>query len=364
LHKVIICGGGTGGHIFPAIAIANGLKATNENIEILFIGAQDRMEMEKVPQAGYKIEGLWISGLQRSLSARNLSFPFKLLQSMVKSKRIIKKFNPEVIIGVGGYSSGPVMYNGYKMGIPTLIQEQNSFPGITNRLMAKKVNKICVAYDHMQKFFPEDKTILTGNPIREEIKNSGGKREEAIAHFGLNAEKPTILVIGGSLGAATINKSIVELLNNNDKNDFQLLWQTGSNYYDEIVSGLSENENRAICHRFIDRMDLAYAAANIVVSRAGAISISELCVAGKATILVPSPNVAEDHQTKNALALENVGSAIMIKDKDAIEQMGKVVMELISNSDKIDDLERNIVKMAKPNATDEIVKEIMNLIED
>ncbi len=316
--KVIISGGGTGGHIYPAIAIANAVKAKRPDAEILFIGAEGKMEMEKVPQAGYKIIGLPIAGLQRRLTLKNLKVPFLLLKSLNKAKKIIKDFRPDVAVGVGGYASGPTLKTAEKLNIPTVLQEQNSYPGITNKLLAKKANIICVAYDNMERFFPKDKILLTGNPVRQDILNLSHKRNEALAYFNLKNELQTVLVIGGSLGARTINQVIEKMLPYFKENNIQLIWQTGKYYAEKAKQAVNEiNAETIITMPFISRMDYAYAAANIVISRAGALSVSEIAVAKKPAIFIPSPNVAEDHQTKNAMALVNHHAAIMVKDDEA-----------------------------------------------
>ncbi len=358
--KVIISGGGTGGHVFPAIAIANALKNKVEEIDILFIGAKGKMEMQKVPEAGYKIIGLWISGLQRKITMQNFLFPFKLISSIIKAKIIIKKFNPDIVIGVGGYASGPALRVATKKGIPTLIQEQNSYPGITNKLLAKSVDKICVAYSGMEKFFPEPKIFLTGNPVRQEIIEISGKEKEAIEYFGLSPEKKTLLVIGGSLGARTINQSMHESLTIIDGNNIQIIWQTGKYYYD-TAKQIAENYDNVSVHNFINKMDLAYAAADIIVSRAGAIAISELCLIKKPAILVPSPNVAEDHQTKNAQALTNYNAAILIKDIEAPIMLGNAIIDLINDEKMQSKLQENIAKLAIKNAANNIADVILSL---
>lgn len=361
--KVIISGGGTGGHIFPAIAIANALKKSVKDVDILFVGAKGKMEMDKVPAAGYEIKGLWISGLQRRLTYKNLLFPFKVLSSIYTSKKIIKSFNPDVVIGVGGYASGPMLKAATGKGIPTVIQEQNSFPGITNKILAKKVNKICVAYEGMEKFFPKDKIVLTGNPVRQDIINSSYSKEVAVRFFELDSNKKTVLVIGGSLGARTINESINNILPFFVTNNIQLIWQTGRNYY----SIANENVNNIInanikVFEFINKMDYAYKVADFIISRAGAIAISELCLVGKPVILIPSPNVAEDHQTKNALALANQNAAIIVKDIDAKESLSEILSQLITDSEKQKELSANIQLMAHKNAADKIVEVILNLV--
>ncbi len=363
LLKVIVSGGGTGGHIFPAIAIANALKAHNKEIDVLFIGAKGRMEMEKVPAAGYKIEGLWISGFQRKITFKNMMFPFKLISSLMKAKRIVKRFNPDVVVGVGGYASGPTLQVSAKMGIPTLIQEQNSFPGITNRLLAKKVKKICVAYDGMDRFFPKEKIILTGNPVRQEVVQLEGKRDRAIEHFGLDPGKKTLLVIGGSLGARTINHSIIAGLKQFEEEGVQVLWQTGKFYYEEAKEALKEVSYKGIIAKdFIMKMDYAYAVADVVVSRAGAISVSELCLVKKPSILVPSPNVAEDHQTKNAMALVNHNAAVLVKDIDAVEQLSTSAIKLLNNKEQQEKLESSIAGLGFENSADAIANEVMSLV--
>ncbi|MBL7916779.1 MAG: undecaprenyldiphospho-muramoylpentapeptide beta-N-acetylglucosaminyltransferase, partial [Bacteroidia bacterium] len=311
--KIILSGGGTGGHIFPAVAIANELKRIIPNAEILFVGAIGRMEMEKVPKAGYKIIGLPIAGLQRRLTLSNLMFPILLIRSFFKARKILKDFNPDVVIGTGGYASGPILNAAAGKGIPTLIQEQNSFAGITNKLLAKKVNKICVAYEGMEKFFPKEKIIFSGNPVRQDIVNVDAKRKEAQDFFKLSSSKKTVLIIGGSLGARTINLAINEGLKKFAENNLQLIWQTGISFAPTAIESCNKFTDKGIfAFDFIQKMDLAYAAADIVISRAGASSVSELCNTNKACILVPSPNVAEDHQTKNAMALVNKNAAILV----------------------------------------------------
>lgn len=356
--KIIISGGGTGGHIFPAIAIANALRVIDKNVEILFVGAEGRMEMEKVPAAGYKIEGLWISGLQRRLTIDNLSFPFKVISSLMKAKRIIKNFKPDVAVGTGGYASGPLLRVASGMKIPALIQEQNSFPGITNKLLGGRVNKICVAYEGMEKYFPKEKIIVTGNPVRQDILSLEGKRTEALKYFGLNPEKKTLLVVGGSLGARTINESMAGCLDMLLKNNIQVIWQTGKNYSFPNGGG----KEGAWVGAFIAKMDLAYACADIVVSRAGAISLSELAIVKKPCILVPSPNVAEDHQTKNAMALVKYDASLFVKDSEAREKLGKEIINLMNDVQKQNKLSENISKLAFPNSAEVIAKEVTKLV--
>lgn len=361
--KVIISGGGSGGHIFPAIAIADGLKKHFGEIEILFVGAKNKMEMEKVPAAGYPIEGLWISGLQRRLTVKNLSFPFKLISSLLKARRIIKSFKPDLVIGVGGFASGPTLRQAANLKIPTLIQEQNSYPGITNILLSKKVDKICVAYDHMDKYFPKEKIYLTGNPVREAVVNIKGKREKALSFFKLKGNKKTVLVVGGSLGARTINECIEENLRHFADQGIQLLWQTGKNYADRAILEAQPYIEKGIhVHPFITQMDLAYAAADIVISRAGAIAISELSLVQKPVILVPSPFVAEDHQTKNALALVTYKAAKLVKDVELKENLMPELMNLIESEEECDLLVTNISSLGKKNATDAIIGTALTLI--
>jgi UDP-N-acetylglucosamine--N-acetylmuramyl-(pentapeptide) pyrophosphoryl-undecaprenol N-acetylglucosamine transferase len=361
--KIILSGGGTGGHIFPAIAIANELKKRIPNAEILFVGALGRMEMEKVPAAGFKIIGLPIAGLQRKLTLNNLLFPFKLIISLLKARRIIKEFKPHIAIGTGGYASGPVLKAAAAAGIPTLIQEQNSFAGITNKLLSKKVKKICVAYDNMGQFFPADKIVMSGNPVRQDIIDIRDKRSEALKHFGVSESKKTILVIGGSLGARTINQAILAGLHLLNSANIQLIWQTGKAFITEAKSGCAKYEHNGIkAFDFIQRMDLAYAAADIVISRAGASSVSELCITGKPSILVPSPNVAEDHQTKNAMALVKKEAAILIKDAEAQEKLITCAINLANNDAEQTTLQHNILRLAMPGATSVIADEVMYIL--
>lgn len=367
--KVIISGGGTGGHVFPAIAIADALKHKDRTIDILFIGAKGRLEMDKVPAAGYRIEGLTISGFQRRLTWKNLMFPFKLAGSLVKAASVIARFRPDVVVGVGGYASGPTLRMAIMRGIPTLIQEQNSYPGVTNRLLAGKANTICVAYQGMEKYFPREKIILTGNPIRKDLSVRSEFVHEAKTHFGLTGGKKTILVIGGSLGAGTINKAILAFLKNEfDPDTMQLLWQTGKAHFATLNASLGALKanfaDRLTAVRFlsfIDRMDLAYAAADLIVSRAGAIAISELCVAGKPAILIPSPNVAEDHQTRNAEALVSAGAALMVRDAEATGILGQTITMTLQDEALVGGLSRNIQKLAIPDAAGRIAEEVLKL---
>lgn len=362
-QRYIIAGGGTGGHIFPAIAIADSLKQHQPNCEILFVGASGRMEMEKVPQAGYKIIGLNVVGLQRSLTPKNLLFPFKVCKSLLQARKVIKDFKPDACIGVGGYASGPVLFIAALLGIKIFIQEQNSYPGITNKILSKFARKIFVAYDNLNAFFNTNKIILTGNPVRKDITAALPTKNEALTFFHLKENKKTILIIGGSLGARTINESIEKNIDLFTENNIQLLWQTGKIYYDGIIERTKDkNLSEVKIHQFIKEMNMAYAAADIIISRAGALSISELCIVGKPTILIPSPNVSEDHQTKNAMALVNKNAAILIKDIEAKEKLGDEVLALLRDENKLSNLSNNIKTLAKTNAANDIVTEIINQI--
>lgn len=358
--KFILSGGGTGGHIYPAIAIANELKARFPEAEFLFVGAKDKMEMQKVPQAGYKIRGLWIAGLQRKLTFDNTLFPVKLITSLLKARRILAEFKPDVVIGTGGFASGPLLQVASFAGIPSVIQEQNSFPGITNKLLSKKAAKICVAYEGLERFFPKDKMILTGNPVRQDLIDIAGKRQEAIGYFKLDPDKKTLLVLGGSLGARRINQLVAKELVHFEAQGIQLIWQCGKLYFDQYQH-FNEKENIQVL-AFIDRMDLVYAAADVVISRAGASSVSELCIVGKPTVFIPSPNVAEDHQTKNAQAIVDKGGAILIRESELDTQFTGIFSKLLSDESLQKHLSENIQKLAKVNATKDIVKEIIKLI--
>ncbi len=365
--KIIISGGGTGGHIYPAVAIADALKKRLDDPEILFIGAKGRMEMEKVPAAGYPIEGLWISGLQRKLSIKNLSFPFKLISSIWKARKIMKRFKPDVAIGTGGYASGPMLRVASRKGIPSLIQEQNSYPGITNRILSKTVDRICVAFDGMEKYFPKEKITITGNPVRRDIIEITNKKEEARKHFDLKESLPTVLIIGGSQGARSINRCIGGHLEDILQNEVQLIWQCGPGFYSlatDIVETLGSSERlRVKLHDFISRMDLAYAAADLVISRAGAIAISELCIAGKPLILVPLPYAAEDHQTRNAMALTEKDAAILVKDDELDDELIPELEKLLGNAARQEQMKMNIRELAKPDATEKIADEVIKLLE-
>jgi UDP-N-acetylglucosamine--N-acetylmuramyl-(pentapeptide) pyrophosphoryl-undecaprenol N-acetylglucosamine transferase len=361
--RVIISGGGTGGHIFPAVAIARGIQEQYPSADILFVGAQGKMEMEKVPAAGFPIEGLWISGLQRSLTLKNLLFPLKVLASVWKALRIIRKFKPDVAIGVGGYASGSLLYAASMKGIPCLIQEQNSFPGITNKILKDRVQTICVAYDKMERFFPSEKIVLTGNPVRKEITKLEGKRERGLEKFNLDSTKKTVLVVGGSLGARSINHSIDANLQLFADNDIQLIWQTGKLYTEQAKKRVDEVGKKGISSLdFIADMDLAYAVADVVISRAGALAVSELCLVKKPAILVPLPSAAEDHQTKNAMSLVSYNAAILVKDSEAKEHLVQDAIALVNDQEQMDKLSRNIEKLAFANATETIVSEVMKLI--
>jgi UDP-N-acetylglucosamine--N-acetylmuramyl-(pentapeptide) pyrophosphoryl-undecaprenol N-acetylglucosamine transferase len=358
--RVIISGGGTGGHIFPAIAIANALRAIQPDAEILFVGAQGKMEMEKVPQAGYRIEGLPILGIQRRLTLKNLLVPFRIIQSLLKARSIIRDFQPDVAVGVGGYASGPLLRAAASMNIPTLIQEQNSYPGITNKLLSGNARTICVAYDGLGQWFPEDKIKLTGNPVRAEMGNLEVKKEKALAHFGLNKDRPVILIIGGSLGARTINDSVAVSYEKWIAEGFQLIWQTGKSYENQALRS-SEGKPACVVRAFISEMDLAYAAADIIVSRAGAMSISELCLVGKPCILIPSPNVAEDHQTKNAMSLVKKNAAWLLRDSEAREKLGALASQLIQSPQDRKSLADSIRSLGRPEAAQSIALEVLRL---
>ena len=358
-YKFILSGGGTGGHIYPAIAIANELKSRFPDTEFLFVGAQDKMEMQKVPQAGYAIKGLWIAGLQRKFTLQNSLFPVKLINSLWKSRCIIKQFKPNVVIGTGGFASGPLLQMANMLHIPTLIQEQNSFPGITNKLLSKKANKICVAYENLEHFFPKEKMILTGNPVRQDLIDIESKRAEAISYFNLDVSKKTLLVLGGSLGAKCINQLIEKELDSIVSQNVQIIWQCGKFYSEEYNKHYGANVHVLA---FIDRMDLVYAAADMVISRAGASSVSELCIVGKPVIFIPSPNVAEDHQTKNAKSIVDKEAAIMIREKDLIDNFNAIFKALLEDENQQKKLSEKIMQLALPNATKQIVDEITKLI--
>ncbi|WP_347050602.1 undecaprenyldiphospho-muramoylpentapeptide beta-N-acetylglucosaminyltransferase [Flavobacterium olei] len=358
-YKFILSGGGTGGHIYPAIAIANELKLQFPDAEFLFVGAKDKMEMQKVPQAGYEIKGLWIAGLQRKLTLQNMMFPLKLASSLLESKRIIKQFKPNVVIGTGGFASGPLLQAAGSAGIPTVVQEQNSFPGITNKLLSKKANAICVAYENLERFFPKEKIVLTGNPVRQDLIDIESKRDEAITFYGLDPNKKTLLVLGGSLGARKINQLIEKELQNFLSQNVQIIWQCGKLYFEEYKKF---NQLNVKVIDFIERMDFVYAAADVIISRAGASSVSELCIVGKPVIFIPSPNVAEDHQTKNAQAIVDAKGAILLKEIQLENEFSIVFEALLKDEGKQQQLSVNIKKLARPDATKQIVEQIKKLL--
>ncbi|SKC48631.1 undecaprenyldiphospho-muramoylpentapeptide beta-N-acetylglucosaminyltransferase [Ohtaekwangia koreensis] len=363
-YRLIISGGGTGGHIFPAVAIANTFRERHPDAEILFVGAQGKMEMTRVPEAGYKIVGLWISGLQRKLTLSNLLFPVKLITSFLRARSIVKKFKPHAVVGTGGYASGPIMIAATRFNIPSVIQEQNSFAGLANKQVADKVSKVCVAYEGMDKYFPKAKIVFTGNPVRKDILSAETKREKGLSHFGFDGNVKTLLIIGGSLGARTINESIFSGIEKIADARIQVIWQTGKGYFDIYKEKLGEFDLRKIrVQDFVKEMDLAYAAADVVISRSGALAVSELCIAKKACILVPSPNVAEDHQTKNAMALVAKDAALLIPDKEANTRLVEEALKLLFDESRAEKLRLNIATLAKPHATEDIVNEIEKLIE-
>lgn len=376
IERAIISGGGTGGHIFPAVAIADEIKRRNPEAEILFVGATGKMEMEKVPAAGYKIEGLEIVGLKRKLALSNFLLPFKIIKSVMKARKIVKQFNPEIVVGVGGYASGPTLKAASMLKYPTALQEQNAFAGKTNKLLAKKAKVICVAYEGLESVFPEEVIVMTGNPTRKNMVDINGKENEGYEFYGLDPNKKTILIIGGSLGARTLNESVVEHLKTLQDSDVQVLWQCGKLYFEQLKGDLSRPSSGAEIEgkdntapdaldlgnikmvQFIARMDLAYAVADVVISRAGASSVSELCIIGKPAILVPSPNVAEDHQTKNAMALVSKDAAVLVKDVEAKEKLIPEVLSLLNDAARCSELSKNILPLAKPEATASIVDEL------
>lgn len=362
-YRLIISGGGTGGHIFPAIAIANAFRERHPDAHILFVGARGRMEMSRVPEAGYQIIGLWISGIQRRFSLSNLLFPFKLLVSYLRAMAIVRRFKPHAVVGTGGFASGPMMIAATRSSIPTIIQEQNSFAGLANRQVADKVSKVCVAYDGMDKYFPASKIVVTGNPVRKDILDVADKVEKAKTHFGFEMSVRTLLIIGGSLGARTINESIMAGIDKLIDAGVQVIWQTGKIYYKAVNAELEKYDRRRLrLFDFLREMDLAYAAADVVISRSGALAVSELCIAAKPCILVPSPNVAEDHQTKNAMALVEKESAVMVADKDARNQLVDEALKLLFDEHRAKKLSENIATLARPSATEDIVDEIEKLI--
>ena len=359
-YKVILSGGGTGGHIYPAIAIANEFKLRFPMTEFLFVGASDKMEMQKVPQAGYSIVGLWISGFQRKLTIKNLLFPLKLVFSLLKSIQLVGTFKPDIVIGTGGFVSGPVLYTASLKGVPTIIQEQNSYPGITNKLLSKRVSKICVAYEGLDRFFPKNKIIISGNPVRQDLLNLEQNTKEAISFFNLESDKKTLLVLGGSLGARRINQLIETKLDYFSSIGVQVIWQCGKLYSEDYDKYNSRNLVQV--HTFINRMDLAYSSADFVISRAGASSVSELCIVGKPVIFIPSPNVSDDHQTKNANAITQNNAAISIAEKDLDATFDIIFFELFESESKQELLSKNIKKLALRSATKIIVDEIENVL--
>lgn len=361
--KILISGGGTGGHIFPALAIAKSIEKIVSDVDFLFVGANDRMEMEKIPNEGYKIIGLWVSGLQRGLYTKNLLFPIKLLHSLFKAKKIIKEFSPDLVIGTGGYASAPLLYVAAKRGIPSLIQEQNSYPGLTNKFLSKFVNKICVAYDNMEIFFPSNKIMITGNPIREDILDFANKREEGQKLFKVDISKPTVLVVGGSLGALTINNAIKENINNLYHMGLNLIWQTGTSYENQAQQCIIDLSVKGMnAYTFIKDMGKAYATADVIISRAGAIAISELCCVGKPLILIPSPNVSENHQYKNAQSLVNKNAALLVEDHKVSCKLVNTLEELIQDEDLRSCLSSNIKKIAVTDAADRIANIALDLV--
>lgn len=362
--NILISGGGTGGHIFPAIAIANALKAKLGNPNILFVGAKGKMEMEKVPEAGYPIEGLWISGLQRRLDSQNLSFPFKVISSLRAAGQIIRKFEPDIAIGTGGYASGPLLFMATKKHIPTLILEQNSYPGVTNKLLGKRVNTICVAYEGMDNYFPADRITITGSPIRKEIRKMKVSRDEGLSAFDLKPEKPTLLIIGGSQGARRVNQALLDHIEKILESGVQVLWQTGKYSFEKVQQQMAEKglDQDVKVTEFISRMDLAYAAADLIVSRAGAIAIAEIVAVKKPAIFVPLPSAAEDHQTKNAQTLVKGHAAVMVKENELDERLAIVIADLVRNSSDRFVMVQNLKRYDHPKATDLIVEEALKLM--
>ncbi|NRB53575.1 MAG: undecaprenyldiphospho-muramoylpentapeptide beta-N-acetylglucosaminyltransferase [Saprospiraceae bacterium] len=362
-RKIIISGGGSGGHVFPALAIADAIRAKEPDTEILFVGAQGKIEMEKVPLAGYPIKGLWISGLHRKLTLRNLAFPFKLISSLAKSFGIVRSFKPDVVVGVGGFASGPVLQVASWLGIPTLIQEQNSFPGLTNRLLAKRVDKICIAYHQMERYFPKEKLVMTGNPVRKVFGEEKMDQAAALAHFGLELNKKTLFSFGGSLGAQSINEALAANADLMKKHpEVQLLWQAGKLYYDRFKESEMAQLPNVEIRPFIDRMDLAYAITDLVIARAGALTIAELSQVSQPAILIPSPNVAEDHQTMNAKALNEIAAAVLLPDPQAKEKVISLAIEVVQDQARLKELAQNIHQLATPEASSLIAEEVFKLL--
>lgn len=361
MKRVILSGGGTGGHIYPAVAVAEALKRKyGEEVELLFVGAEGKMEMEKIPALGYRIEGLPIVGLQRRLDWHNLLIPFKVLRSLRQARRIIRDFKADAVAGFGGYASAPVLWSAQRMGIPTLIQEQNSYAGVTNKLLAKGAKAICVAYEKMERFFPKAKITLTGNPLRGRFSKGATDRQEALAYFGFDEKRPTLLVVGGSLGTRTLNNMMKQWLpTQQGEAEVQVIWQTGKYYEKEMQEFLREHPTRHIWQgAFIERMDYAYAAADLVISRSGACTVSELCLVGKPTLFVPSPNVAEDHQTKNAMALVERGAAALVRDSEAVERGMEEALKLLHNNESLKHLSQNIEMLAIDDSAERVVAKL------
>ena len=363
--KIILSGGGTGGHIYPAIAVAEALqRRLGDGVELLFVGAEGKMEMEKVPASGYRIEGLPVAGLQRKLSVRNLALPFKVLSSVNRARRILRRFGADAAVGYGGYASAPVLWSAQRMGIPTVIQEQNSYAGMTNRILASGARRICVAYEGMECFFPKDKIVMTGNPLRGRFGRSCDLRAEALDYFGFTSDKPVVLVVGGSLGTRTLNETMkAEADRLIAEGRLQVIWQTGKYYEKEMAAFMAGRSSPSVWQgAFIERMDLAYAAADVVVGRAGAGTISELCLVGRPAVFVPSPNVAEDHQTKNATALVEKNAAMMVRDVDAVQNVFPVVEQLLADPERMESMRLNMLKLGVPDAADRIVNEIIDVV--
>ena len=365
MKRIILSGGGTGGHIYPAVAVAEALKRKfGEDVELLFVGAEGKMEMEKVPALGYNIKGLPVAGLQRKLALKNLALPFKVAASVRRAKRIIREFGADVVVGFGGYASAPVLWAAQRLGVPTLIQEQNSYAGLTNKLLSKRAKRICVSYDKMERFFPAERIVMTGNPLRGRFTADGANRGEALAYYGLNDTMPVVLVVGGSLGTRTLNEMMKAwILTLGGEAPVQVIWQTGKFYEREMQEFLAAHPTKNIWQgAFIDRMDYAYAAANVVLSRSGACTVSELCLVAKPTIFVPSPNVSEDHQTKNAMALVEKGAAEIVRDSEAVERGMKEAVALALDGERLESLSANIAKLAIVDSADRVVKEIEKIL--
>ena len=364
MKRIILSGGGTGGHIYPAVAVAEALKRHyGDEVELLFVGAEGKMEMEKIPALGYNIVGLPILGIQRKFTWKNLTVPFRLIGSILKARKVIRRFRPDAVVGFGGYASGPVLWTAQQMGVPTLIQEQNSFAGVANKLLSRKAKRICVAYDGMERFFSAEKIVMTGNPLRGSFGRAAVNHKEALAHYGFNEELPVVLVVGGSLGTRTLNNMMKRWVASLDgKAPVQVIWQTGKFYEREMREFLAEHPTENIWQgAFIERMDYAYEAANLVISRSGACTVSELCLVGKPTLFVPSPNVAEDHQTKNAMALVEKDAAVMVRDGEAVERAIDEALALLANPERLLSLSKNIEKLAIADSADRIVAEIKKL---